>query len=142
MIEVTCSYASAVPASLAKEQLTKLTLGDNSSLMCVAEWLAEGIAVDGLVAIATHQRYVLGWAYEGDGELHVFVAPWWRRRGIGRKLVKEFQNFGRVDACYHDDTSRAFWRACGVPARFFPRDEWLIWCELAPEDELAGIEAR
>ena len=71
------------------------------------------------MVIARDGDKIVGWSIESnDGEVWAFVMAKYRRKGIGRPLVKMVakETSGKsIHVCNHDDLSRAFWTALGCP---------------------------
>lgn len=118
-------------------QLKSLTLDSGSTMHQTAEWLRLGYEVPwiGEVAVAFADGGPVGWAAgfaddfgpPGTRDVHVFVAPPWRRKGVGRRLVRFLGREGVLVGYHSGGPEKAFWEALGVRTSFFPNDGWLIW---------------
>lgn len=97
-------------------------------------------------------RDPVGWAVSWPDEFgppgcrHVstFVAPGWRRRGIGRRLIRILERSGRLCSSYEDEAGKAFYRSVGIPSDWFPNSDWLICFHpnlLPGPGELPGLPA-
>lgn len=105
-----------------RETFRHLNLGFGASMIRVIGELDDRKRKDTRVVYAKSGSTILGWAvlvdpplfhYEGT-EVHFYVAPSARRRGIGTRLMNVARkHWGpKFKVCRHDETSRKFFNSC------------------------------
>lgn len=115
-----CSYKRSRLAT--REAFRHLNLGKGASMIRVIYGLDNRERADTRVVYAKSGGTILGWAvlvdpplfhYEGT-EVHFYVAPSARRRGIGTRLMNVARkHWGpKFKVCRHDETSRKFFNSC------------------------------